>query len=62
MRQVEPAIGFVCEAFAPIPVDVLASVKDHREPIDGDHGLRFLPKSEDSWDEASVMKRFYDNP
>jgi 8-oxo-dGTP pyrophosphatase MutT (NUDIX family) len=50
LRGVVPDVGWACEAFQRgIPTDILASVKDHREPYEGDGGLRFEPKSsEDS--------------
>ena len=38
-------MGWACDAFSGgIPTDILASVKDHREPHEGDGGLRFQPK------------------
>lgn len=36
--------SYRCEAFPDgIPFDIIASEKDHRRPIKGDHGLHFLP-------------------
>ncbi len=44
---VESAAGYVCEAFAGgVPTDVLASRVDHRDPVEGDGGLRYRPKAE----------------
>jgi 8-oxo-dGTP pyrophosphatase MutT (NUDIX family) len=43
-RGVEPDRGFVCEAYPEgVPVEILASLWNHREPQEGDHGLRFEP-------------------
>ena len=37
--------GCKCDAFPDeIPVDVLIGDRDHRFPIDGDHGIQFEPK------------------
>lgn len=39
--------GMFCDAFPDgIPDDIKASRVDHRQPVAGDHGLQFLPKSE----------------
>jgi hypothetical protein len=37
-------MGWVCEAFPDgINVDILTNARNHRQPIDGDHGLRWEP-------------------
>lgn len=42
LRGVEPGVGWACDAFPRgIPVDVLASVHDHHDPLPGDGGLTF---------------------
>jgi hypothetical protein len=39
--------GFFCDAFPDgIPEAIIRSRGDHRQPVEGDHGLQFLPKSE----------------
>lgn len=44
-RGVVPDVGWSCRAFPRgIPTEVLASVKDHRLPIDGDGGLLYEPR------------------
>ena len=36
--------SYRCEAFPDgIPFEVIASHTDHRRPIDGDHGLQYVP-------------------
>lgn len=36
--------GFACAAFPKgIPEEALTGNRDHREPVDGDHGVRFEP-------------------
>src|SRR5215469_11426343 len=43
-RGLKPGKGFVCEAYPDqIPVDIIASVVDHRRPFKGDHGLQYVP-------------------
>lgn len=38
-----------CDAFPDgIPRDILDSKQDHREPVNGDHGIRFKPRSGNS--------------
>jgi 8-oxo-dGTP pyrophosphatase MutT (NUDIX family) len=45
LRGVAPDVGWACDAFpAGIPVQILASSRDHREPYPGDGGLTFVPK------------------
>lgn len=42
-------MGWACDAFERgIPTEVLASVKDHRTPIDGDGGLTYEPKKKEA--------------
>jgi hypothetical protein len=37
--------AYVCEAFPDgIPMNILLLQPDHREPVDGDHGIQFEPK------------------
>ena len=31
-----------CEAFDQIPREILAGENDHRNPVDGDNGIRYL--------------------
>lgn len=39
--------GKVCDAFPEgIPVEILLNKKDHRNPVDGDHGITFSPIDE----------------
>jgi hypothetical protein len=39
--------GFKCAAFPDaIPMAIIESQADHREPIDGDHGIQFAPDCE----------------
>lgn len=41
--------GMFCDAFPDgdgIPDAIKASRADHRQPVDGDHGLQFLAKSD----------------
>ena len=41
--------GFVCEAYPRgIPVEIMASLWDHRRPCDGDHGVQFMPAVSES--------------
>src|SRR6185437_6202990 len=47
----------VCDAFpSGIPLAIWHSVVDHRQVVDGDHGVRFEPES--AADEAYVVMRF----
>lgn len=49
-KRLRPAVygkwGMFCDAFPDgIPEDIIKSRVDHRQPVDGDHGLQFLAKS-----------------
>lgn len=45
-RAVYGKWGLFCDAFPDgIPEEIIASQVDHRQPVDGDHGLQFLPFS-----------------
>jgi hypothetical protein len=36
--------GMSCDAFPQgIPIEIVTSQVDHRQPVDGDHGRRFVP-------------------
>jgi hypothetical protein len=42
----EPEVRFVCAAFPAgrgIPDAIVNGENDHREPVEGDHGIRFEP-------------------
>jgi len=46
--------GMFCDAFPDgIPDDIIASRVDHRQPVDGDHGLQFLAKSPEAAADAA---------
>jgi hypothetical protein len=39
-----------CTAFpAGIPIEIAANEVDHRQPVEGDHGVQFLAKPGDSF-------------
>jgi hypothetical protein len=51
--------GKKCEAFSKgIPVDIVLFGADHREPIDGDHGVQFVKKSGSAAQKAFEDWRF----
>jgi hypothetical protein len=48
--------GLFCDAFPDgegIPDSIKSSQVDHRQPVDGDHGLQFLAKSDDAAADAA---------
>lgn len=53
---VEPGIGFACRAFGDgIPVEILSSSVDHREPFKGDGGVRYEPRVMDETELANAI-------
>ena len=45
----------ICRAFATIPLAILLSQKDHRQPYEGDNGIRFVPKTPDDAEYAALV-------
>lgn len=45
------AHGWCCEAYpVSIPIEILVHVVDHHRPVEGDHGLQFVPRGSASDD------------
>jgi hypothetical protein len=56
-KGIEPDKGFVCEAYTDsIPVIILASAVDHREPYKGDNGLQYEPLNSDEMIDLDEFK------
>ncbi len=48
--------GLTCDAFpAGIPLEIVRSVADHREPFHGDNGIRFEPRDTAAADYADQL-------
>ncbi len=57
-RQIEP---FTCDAFpAAIPENIYFESGDHRQPVEGDHGIQFEKKPDLADDQESYFHRHYE--